>query len=318
MIEPMPGGKPTWTVIIPTLNRPDMLKRAIESCLAQSEPCEIVVIDDHSSDETVQVAAQFPQIVYIRNARNLGHSASVNRGIECASGSWVKHIDDDDFLHKDCLLRMSAAIMEAQQRRHDPRMITCVAINIDVAGRPLGKTRTLPVDRAALMKRKDLLPMMMCDQVPLGTPVQVAHERRAALAVGGWNAARPITFRNGDESEFWIRLASQGDAIFLPEALGYRTLWSGNETPSCTDRRQISRYLKQRISEQMSDDGIGQIPQDIARYLDLHWGLVALKNGEPRAGLRFLLGGMFHWSAYRYIWRRSRFADAIKLVYVCD
>src|ERR1700688_1075225 len=96
----------SWTVILPTFHRPTMLKRAIESCIAQTEACEIIVVDDHSTHETSELAAQFPQIVYIRNDRNLGHSACVNLGVERASGSWIKHLDDDDFLHPDCLQKM--------------------------------------------------------------------------------------------------------------------------------------------------------------------------------------------------------------------
>ena len=56
---------------------------------------------------------------------------------------------------------------------------------------------------------------------------------------------------SGDEAEFWIKLAPQGDMIFIPEALAYRTLWSGNETPPHTDRLLISRYLKGRVLEQL-------------------------------------------------------------------
>jgi glycosyltransferase involved in cell wall biosynthesis len=312
----LPPERVSWSVVLPTYNRPIMLKRAIESCIAQTEPCEIIVVDDHSTDETVAVAAQFPQITYIRNDENLGHSASVNRGVERASGSWIKHLDDDDFLHRDCLSKMTEGILAALRDGHDPKIVTSVATNVDINERPLANTPTLPIDAPAILKRADLLPMMMCDQAPLGTPVQVAHERRAALEVGGWNADRPIEFRNGDEAECWIRLASQGDALFLPDALSYRTIWTGNEAAPIVAQCRISRYLKQRISGQMGGRHEGRIPTDIARYLNVHWGLVALKNRKILIGLKFLLGGIFDPRSYRYIRRRSRFADAMELVYL--
>jgi len=306
----------SWTIVLTTFNRPIMVKRAIESCIAQSVSCEIIVVDDGTTNETTYVAEQYPQITYIRNAENIGHSASANLGIARAKGTWIKHLDDDDFLHPDCLLKMTQAIMMAREQGHDPKMVTCVAANLDFQEMPLTTTRTLPIAVPALMKRKHLLTMMMCDQAPMGTPVQVAHERKAALAGGGWNVYRPNEIRNGDEAECWIRVASQGDALFLPDVLGYRTIWDGNEAPTHSARRDISLYLKRRISEQIDRNHQGQIPTDIQRYLNLHWGLVALKDGKVLTGLKFMLGGMFHSRSYRYIQRRSRFADAMELVYL--
>lgn len=310
----------SWSIVLTTFNRSAMLKRAIESCLAQSEPCEVVLVDDCSTDGTAAVAALFPQIVYIRNETNLGHPRSANLGIARASGSWVKHLDDDDYLHPDCLRRMSTAIATARARGHNPKIVTCVSTNVDLHETRLGSTRTLTSGQAMLIKRADLLDLMMLDQAPLGTPAQVSHERQAAIDAGGWNENSPVKFRNGDEAEFWIRLASQGDAVFLPDTLSYRTIWSGNERPSHTDHLGISLYLKARISQEMASDRSrpGVVPDHIARYLALHWGLAALRDMKIAAGLKLALRGMFYPSSYSLLWRRSRFADAAKCLQVLD
>jgi len=300
----------TWSVVITTYNRSAMLKRAIESCIAQTCPCEIVVVDDCSPDDTGAVVAQFPQVVYIRNPTNLGHSRTANIGMERASGSWIKHLDDDDFLHPDCLTRMGTVIADAQARGHDPKIASCISINVDIDRKPLSRTKMLPIEKPTLIPRRDVARIMMIDQAPFGTPVQVANERATALKVGGWNETRPIKFLNGDESEFWIRMAPHGDAIFIPEPLAYRTLWSGNEAPSHIDRLHISRYLKGRMQEQLSGDSIA--PPDILRYLDLHWGLVALKDGNISTALRLLPRGMIHPHSYALIWRRLRFTDVMQ------
>jgi glycosyltransferase involved in cell wall biosynthesis len=306
----------TWSVVITTYNRTAMLKRAIESCIAQSHPCEIVVVDDCSPDGTTAMVAQFPQAVYIRNQSNLGHSRAANIGIERAGGTWIKHLDDDDFLHPDCLRRMSEVIAAAQARGHDPKIASCISTNVDIGEAPLSRTTTLPIDKPALIPRRDVARIMMLDQAPFGTPVQVAHEREAALKVGGWNETRPIKFNNGDEAEFWIRIAPQGDAIFIPEPLAYRTLWSGNEDPPHLDRLHISRYLKARVQEQLA--GTGDVPADILRYLDLHWGLVALKDGNLPTALKLLPRGMLHPKSYALIRRRRRFADAMQCAVALD
>ena len=316
----MAGADIAWTLVLTTSNRSAMLKRAIESCLAQTEPCEIIVVDDCSPDETAAVAGRFPRLTYIRNSINLGHSRTANLGIERASGTWIKHLDDDDFLHPDCLRKMTEVVVTARERGHDPKFVSCVSINVDIDETPLSRTRTLPIVKPALIRRQDIARIMLLDQAPFGTPVQVAHERQAALAVGGWNEQRPIKFLNGDESEFWIRVAPQGDTIFMPDALAYRTLWSGNEAPPHLDRLHISRYLKSRVIEQITgcEPGTGAVPPDIACYLDLHWGLVALKDGKISTALKLIPRGMLHLKAYSYIWRRSRFADAMQYLRALD
>jgi glycosyltransferase involved in cell wall biosynthesis len=316
----MSGIAISWTVVVTTYNRSAMLKRAIESCIAQTKPCEIIVVDDCSPDDTATVTSQFPQVVYIRNPTNLGHSASANLGMEQASGSWIKHLDDDDYLHPDCLREMTRVIIAGRARGHDPKMVTCVAINVDIDEIPRSRTQTLPISKPMLIERQDIAAIMMLDQAPYGTPVQVGHERQAALAVGGWNAQRPIKFLNGDEAEFWIRVAPQGDTIFMPDALAYRTLWSGNESPPHLDRLHISRYLKTRVVEQVTgcEAGKGTVPPDIAHYLDLHWGLVALKDGKISTALKLIPRGMFHLKSYSYIRRRSRFTDALKCLHALN
>lgn len=314
------GEKVSWTIVIPTFNRPSMLKRAIESCLAQTEHCEIIVVDDHSSRETLEVAAQFPQITYIRNDKNLGHSASVNLGLGRAHGTWIKHLDDDDYLHPNCLEKMTEAIAKARAQGHYPKIVSCAASNVDARESPLTTTRIIPAKGLVLMKPKILLRMMMLDQAPLGTPVQVAHERQAALDVGCWNQDRPIQYRNGDEAEFWTRLAPSGDAIFMSDTLAYRTIWPGNEQVSHGERLNISLYLKERIAKKIKgfgDSGDG-VPPDIVRYLKLHWGLVAFRDKKILAGITLALGGMFHISSYRHIWRRFRFYDTVRLVHILD
>lgn len=94
MSEPQAGGV---TVVIPTFNRESVLSRAIRSVLAQTRaPEEIIVVDDGSTDTTVDsVRAGFPEAV-ILTQENLGVSAARNHGIREASGEWIALLDSDD------------------------------------------------------------------------------------------------------------------------------------------------------------------------------------------------------------------------------
>lgn len=87
---------PRVTVVITTHNRVAELIHAIESCLIQDEPCEVLVYDDASTDGTSQtVATHFPAVRIVRSNTRSGYIALRNRGFREASGDIVVSIDDD-------------------------------------------------------------------------------------------------------------------------------------------------------------------------------------------------------------------------------
>jgi glycosyltransferase involved in cell wall biosynthesis len=97
---------PFFTVVIPTHNRSNLLKRAIASVLNQTFECyEIVIVDDHSIDDTASVVRSFPdiRIRYMINNRTKGACGARNTGIYAAKGQWVAFLDDDDVWFPDKL-----------------------------------------------------------------------------------------------------------------------------------------------------------------------------------------------------------------------
>ena len=85
------------SVIIPTYNRKNLLKRALHSVSNQTFiPREIIVVDDGSSDGTKDwVLERFPDVRYIYQD-NSGVSSARNAGIKEAIGSWIAFLDSDD------------------------------------------------------------------------------------------------------------------------------------------------------------------------------------------------------------------------------
>ena len=84
-------------VIIPTFNRKETLKRAIQSVVMQSyTPYEIIVIDDGSDDGTKEwLKDNYPNVKYIYQM-NSGVSSARNKGIKFARGDWIALLDSDD------------------------------------------------------------------------------------------------------------------------------------------------------------------------------------------------------------------------------
>jgi glycosyltransferase involved in cell wall biosynthesis len=90
---------PKVSVVIPTCNRPDLLKRAVRSVLAQTfQDFEIIIVDDGQHVRARGVVEGFndPRIRYFQNESSLGGGGTRNRGIDEAKGEYVAFLDDDD------------------------------------------------------------------------------------------------------------------------------------------------------------------------------------------------------------------------------
>lgn len=87
----------TISVVIPCYNQSRYLRLALSSVLAQTRPAdEIIVVDDGSTDDTAQVAAEFKESVrYIWQA-NQGLAGARNTAIVQATGEYIAFLDSDD------------------------------------------------------------------------------------------------------------------------------------------------------------------------------------------------------------------------------
>lgn len=98
---------PEVSVVVPAYNTAAFLGQCLESILAQSfKDFEVIIIDDGSTDNTLQVARDFekrdPRVKVYRQD-NQGLSGARNSGIEKSRGRWITGVDSDDLIHPDFL-----------------------------------------------------------------------------------------------------------------------------------------------------------------------------------------------------------------------
>lgn len=290
-----------FSVVITTYNRLSLLKRALESALNQTINCEVVVADDGSDDGTEEyIKSLGERVIYHRNLQNSGHSATVNAGINAAQGDWIKLLDDDDYLAPNCIEKLTEAILARPQAA----ICSCQAIQVDMNGSEVSRTNQVGSGKACYISQEDIHYGMLLEVVPFGTPVQVSFKKEAFIKSGGWKSDFD---GNCDDIYSWIQIAKYGDAVFVNEYLGYRTLWSGGCHKQLTlqQRLETNFLLKQEIYSLISEKYHLYLPklELIHLYLKLHWFLVGIKHKQPVDALKIVGTALFSLPAWMFIFK---------------
>ena len=87
------------SVVIPTLRRPALLSRALQSVFDQTfPPSEVIVVVDGTDPETRAILAHHahPRLKVLQNERSLSAAGARNAGVAAAAGTWIAFLDDDD------------------------------------------------------------------------------------------------------------------------------------------------------------------------------------------------------------------------------
>ena len=71
----------TVSIVIPCYNKGAYVKAAIESALSQTHPCQVVVVDDGSTDNSLEEIRRFDGQITWETGPNRGGSAARNRGL---------------------------------------------------------------------------------------------------------------------------------------------------------------------------------------------------------------------------------------------
>lgn len=87
---------PSVSIVIPNYNYGRYLVDAINSAKAQTIPCEIIVVDDYSTDNSREIILEQENIEHIFLAKNSGVSTARNMGIQKATGTHIICLDADD------------------------------------------------------------------------------------------------------------------------------------------------------------------------------------------------------------------------------
>ena len=113
---------PVISVVIPTYNRAQILCRTIDNVLQQTyTPSEVIVVDDGSTDDTLQRLDRYGSRLKVICQPNAGPAAARNRGIEMARGEFIAFQDSDDLWGNTKLERQVLLLQKA-----GPQVPVCI------------------------------------------------------------------------------------------------------------------------------------------------------------------------------------------------
>lgn len=269
--RPAPVRGPRVSVIIPTYRRPHLLGAAIQSVLNQTfQDFEILVVDDHSGDNTEAVVLAFadPRIRYIAHHTNWRVGAARNTGVLNSNGAFIAFLDDDDEWQPEKLERQ----LEIFDR--SAPVTGAVYTGFQMIDRVTGKTKLTmrPSKRGHILHE-------LCRDNCVGTASTVILRRKCLEDVGLFDE----TIDFGEEYDMWIRLAHSFDFAFLPDPL---VRYSVHATRLSTNYGSMIKGLERVLAKFSVFFAV--YPRDLSRrYLDL--GVLHCYQGNGIKGRRAFL-----------------------------
>ena len=256
MVAPSATDNFSVSVIIPTYNRSSFLRSALDSVYSQSHQVnEIIVVDDGSTDLTVEeLSADYESVSFIRQ-ENQGVSSARNNGIEKAEGEWIALLDSDDRWDQNKIARQLSFLSQ------NP------AIQICHTGEKWIRNGKLISPPSFLDKSNDGLFERSLERCII-CPSSVLFHRSVIDAIGNFDENLSIC----EDYDFWIRLLLSYPIGLVKEPLVEKYGGHADQLSMSTwglDRFRVQSLEKILLSENYNRKQKGKILQAIARKATL-------------------------------------------------
>ena len=279
---------PSVSVIIPTYNNADLLLDGVESVLDQTvRPSEVIVVDDGSTDNTLQRLERFGSGIQIIRREHRGPAVARNAGIRVSSGEVVAFLDSDDLWMPEKLERCVNVLQEKPEAG-----VVYTALRIHELG--TGLRYQLPQYTQSGWMARDLF--VECRGVNTSTLVV----RRECLDAAGLFDEE---FFRAQDWDLMVRLAEAFQYAHVPETLTERRLHS----------RSLSvthAHLYKKYNLLVLDKALARRPDLYEDVKDRAYSLAHLRFGmnaygefrlsEARAEFRQALSHEWTWRAFNY------------------
>ena len=251
--------QPLVSVAIPAYNHAVFIEACLASVCAQSYPeLELVLIDDGSQDDTLEVARRFLEPrrerfrrIVLERQENQGVSAASNAVIAACQGEWVHLLGSDDVLYPEKIARIQQAI--ADWDCPDLALVHADADYIDQHGGQLARQPRR--SRPAPGPDREAWRWLFMGGHYVFNPT-LALRREAVLAVGGFDSKLPQ-----EDLDCFLRLSARYAIARVPEVLASYRKHPGN---NLRRRVRVLGALFQTYGKFLAEHG-SLIPDDEIR-----------------------------------------------------
>ena len=277
---------PTVSIIMPTYNAAQYVTASIDSALNQTyKSAEIIVVDDGSTDETVERVRAYGNRVTLYQQNNAGAAVARNQGAKLAIGQWLAFLDADDLWAPDKLERQLNHVSDLAWSHTDWFFIGT------------GQSGTITGSSRAPQYGGSILPeLIVCNFI--GTSTLIVR-REVFLEMGGFDP----TLRALQDWDLWLRIASKYDLAYLADPLVYYRVHALSTSRS---PRKTEPYHLELIKRTFAPDGVGaSMPHLRKRALASSYGALTVIGEESRDypfALRCAIRSTWHypWEIYRW------------------
>ncbi len=224
------------SILIPAFNAERWIRDAIATALAQTwKAKEIIVVDDGSTDHTLQIAHSFAdQGVNAIAQTNRGAAAARNSALRAAHGSYIQFLDADDLLHPD---KVSAQLCKSEDGYRSRTLLT------SAWGRFFDRAnhaRFAPDSLWQDLSPVDWLVRKFMDNKFM-FPATWLVSRCLVEAAGPWDEA--LSF--DDDGEYMCRLVAASEHVrFVPSARSYYRIGNASSMSSQRSDRALDSSHK--------------------------------------------------------------------------
>ena len=224
---------PLVSFVVPCYKLAHYLPNCIDSILGQANAnVELIVMDDHSPDDTEAVAARYasdPRVKYVRNDPNLGHLRNYNKGIGLATGKYVWLISADDCLRAKDAVERFVGLMEA-----NPKIsyAFCSAMELSADDREVGIVQwARPFAADATIPGPQFMRLLAEGNCVCAPSVMV---RRSCYETSG---LFPLDLPHAGDWYLWCAFAAIGDVAFVAEPLVCYRVHGANMSLNLLDKK---------------------------------------------------------------------------------
>lgn len=233
---------PLVSVIIPCFNAEKTLKETIESVLSQTyAPIEIIVIDDGSSDNSVDIAKLFGDQIIVLQKENGGPASARNAGIRLSRGMYIAFVDADD-LWLPAKLNKQISVMEKD---------TSLGLTFTGYQRFIGDDTARGRDVIKPYGKGTFFTQIYLGQMAIAT-LTVVVRRDALQAVGEFDERPEI--QGAEDFDLWLRIADRYEFAYIAEILAcYRESFDGHNRSNIERAYSSSRNVVEKHRSLMID-----------------------------------------------------------------